>query len=211
MLMSPQRCNTASAAWSRATRATFAWLGVAAACCAVGCSDETKTAPAPRTTGTASGASTSTIPATAAVASLHVTRMAKTDTVVIAGEAGDVTERSTYTAYAVDGHIARIDEVSAPGSETKFVRAYVLDARERLAHMTEDKSQMVSNTNASPSEQHVNSVVDLDSSIVRKSTKRVDGVEKPMQPWDLDNVRRHAALLVTLARPGIAKPVAPEP
>jgi hypothetical protein len=51
----------------------------------------------------------------------------------------------------------------------------------------------------------------MDSTAVIKSAKRVDGVEKPMQSWDVDNVRRHADLLVTLARPGIAKPIAPRP
>ncbi len=142
---------------------------------------------------------------------MQVSRASGSDTILIAGSATDVADRSTFTAYAIDGRIARIDEISVSGSEVKFTRAFTFDARERLAHLTEDKSQTVSNTNASPSAQHVLVVLDLDSTVTVNSSKRVDGVEKPLQAWDIDNARRHAELLVVLARPGIAKPIAPRP
>jgi hypothetical protein len=164
-----------------------------------------------RTTGADSVAVTKAAANAAAAASLHVTRVGATDTIQIVGTASDVTETSHFDAYAIDGGIVRIEEQAVPESEVKFSRVFTYDKRERLSHMTEDKWQMVSNTNASPSQQHVTAVLNMDSTAVIKSAKRVDGVEKPMQSWDVDNVRRHADLLVTLARPGIAKPIAPRP
>jgi|GEM_PF-7115867 len=189
------------------TKAQFIFV-VACTLSALACrSDETKTVPAVRTTGAVG----TPVNASAASSSLQVSRAGASDTIMIAGSATDVGDRSTFTAFAIDGRIARIDEQSASGNEVKVTRAFTFDARERLAHMSEDKSQMMSNTNASPSEQQVHAVVDLDSTAVIKSSKRVDGVEKPMQSWDVDNARRHAQLLVALARPGIAKPIAPRP
>ena len=136
-------------------------------------------------------------------ASLRVSTLPGSDTIAIAGTATDAADHSAFTAYAIGGQVVRIDETSAAGTDDRYARSYAFDERGRLVHMSEDKSMLVSNSNASPTPMHVNLSLDWADGVATRSSKRVDGAERAVQPWDIDNAKRHADLLVSLARPGL--------
>jgi len=181
----------------------------------VGCSN----APPPRPADslrTAGQADAVLHPSTAASASsaLRIATLNATDTTEIGGEWRSALEASSWTAFAIGGRIVRLQETSRDTSTAPFVRQFHFDGYERLAHYVEDRSQLAAESNASPRMMRVHTEVEwpekapanTPASASSIATRQVDGVARPVQPWDIDNILRHADQLLSLARPGVPRP-----
>ncbi len=182
-------------------RGLFAALFASAALAACGGKD-LPAADTLRTTGAAS-------PSADATTGLRVRSAPGSDTVLIEGVWSDAAERSNWTAAAIRGFIVRIEERAPVGGDDSFTRHFAFDSTGQLVHADDVRSQMVANPSASPSLMHVESTIAFRAGEVVRANKTVDGVPEPVQQWDIENVQRHAAALLALARPGIPSAGAP--
>jgi len=139
------------------------------------------------------------------MAKLRVEKSPIGDTLLIAGDLNDASDRSSFTAYASAQRIARIVEQSAPGSEASASREWLYDSNQQLASVSDEKSQLASNGNASPTMMRVKTNIELRGTEIIRATRTVDGVSRTLQPWDIDNYRRHSDALLSLARQGLSR------
>lgn len=101
---------------------------------------------------------------------------------------------------AVGRIVVLVEETAPPDSEPSLRRTFNFDSSGTLTRAAELKSQLVSNGNASPSMLQAKTELEFLGNGTVRSRRRVNGVEKPVQPWDVDNLQRHADVLLELAR-----------
>jgi hypothetical protein len=111
---------------------------------------------------------------------------------------------STWHAILDGPRLTQIDEIALYTDSTRAMRQLRFDALGALTGAREERSQKVYGNTAAPDT--VNTLIELElqgDSLVR-SAKRVNGVDRLLQPYEIDNIRAHAAELVKIARAGTA-------
>lgn len=111
---------------------------------------------------------------------------------------------STWRAMLDGPRVTQIDEIALYTDSTRAMRQFRFDTTGALASVREERSQKVYGNTAAPDT--VNTLIELElqvDSLVR-SAKRVNGVDRLLQPYEVDNLRAHAAELLKIARAGTA-------
>ena len=109
---------------------------------------------------------------------------------------------STWRAILDGPRVTQIDEIALYTDSTRAMRQFRFAVTGELATVREERSQKVYGNKATPDT--VNTLIELEwqrDSLVR-SGKRVDGVDRLLQPYEVDNIRAHAAELLKIARAG---------
>lgn len=142
-------------------------------------------------------------PTTASPSSVTVKKSPTSDTLEISGEWSEAGDGTIWTAFAIQGRVSRIEENWLPSGDPNSKRMMIYDATGHIVRYTEERQQMVANPSSSPSMLHMLMSIDFAAAGGARTNKVVDGVERPVQSWDIDNARRHADELLALARQGI--------
>lgn len=110
--------------------------------------------------------------------------------------------RSTWHAILDGPRVSQIDEVALYTDSTRAMRQFRFDASGALASVREERSQTVHGNAATPDT--VNTIIELEWQLdsLARSAKRVNGIGKLLQPYEVDNIRSHAAELLRTARAG---------
>ena len=161
------------------TRSTFLFIGARAGAFAgvlaiaiTACGDK-QPAPAADSTGATSTAST-------------------TDTVKVQGVWSDsVTAKSQYVAEYVNGKLVVIEEQMLLADSTTSTRAYFYSTEYALTRLVEDRALTAASSNSTPTTLRSIMNIFLTGNTVDSATKRVDAVAKTVQPYEIDNMRRH--------------------
>lgn len=140
-------------------------------------------------------------PATAS--KVTIKKSPTSDTLEISGEWADAGDGTIWTAFAIQGRISRIEENWLPSGDPNSRRAMIYDAAGHIVRFSEERHQMVTNPSSSPTMLNAVMTIDFAAAGGARTNKVVDGVERPVQPWDIDNARRHAGDLLALARQGL--------
>lgn len=109
---------------------------------------------------------------------------------------------STWRAILDGPRVTQIDEIALYTDSTRAMRQFRFDSAGALAWVREERSQKVYGNRATPDS--VNTLIELEwqvDSLVR-SAKRVNGDNRLLQPYEVDNLRAHAAELLKIARVG---------
>ncbi len=141
--------------------------------------------------------------ATAAPSAVTVKKSPTSDTLEISGEWAEAGDGTIWTAFAIQGHVSRIEENWLPSGDPNSKRTMIYDAVGHIVRYREERQQLVANSSASPSMLRMMMSIDFAATGGARTNKVVDGVERPVQSWDIDNARRHADELLALARQGL--------
>jgi len=144
--------------------------------------------------------------ATGAPSTVSVKKSPTSDTLEISGEWAGASDGTIWTAFAIQGRVSRIEENWLPSGEPNSRRTMLYDAAGHIVRYFEERQTMVANSSSSPSLMHVMMSIDFAAAGGARTNKVVDGVERPVQSWDIDNARRHAEELLALARQGLSIP-----
>lgn len=114
----------------------------------------------------------------------------------------DADERSTWTAQLDGPRITQIDEISLFTDSARSVRRFRFDSAGHLVTLREERSQLVFGERAMPDT--VLTLIELEwvQDSLARSAKRVNGVDRLLQPFEVDNFRAHADELLRLVRAG---------
>ena len=109
---------------------------------------------------------------------------------------------STWRAILDGPRITQIDEVALHTDSTRAMRQFQFDSAQSLRTVREERSQVVYGARAVPDT--VNTIIELEwqADSLARSAKRVNGVDTLLQPYEVDNIRTHAAELLRVARAG---------
>jgi hypothetical protein len=164
------------------TRSKFlcvAALACAAALAATACAD-TKTPVADSTAATA--AATAAAPATAS----------RGDTVKVQGLWSDsVTAESAYLAEYVDGKLVVIEEQMMLADGTRSSRAYFYNAEYAPTRFFEHRALTAASGNSTPKVLHSLLNIYVSGYKIDSAVKRVDFEAKTVQPYEIENMRKH--------------------
>jgi hypothetical protein len=110
--------------------------------------------------------------------------------------------RSTWRAVLDGPQVTQLDEVALFTDSTRAMRQFRFDSTGALASAREERSQTVYGNRATPDT--VNTIIELEwqADSLARSAKRVNGVDRLLQPYEVDNIRAHAAELLRTARAG---------
>ena len=111
---------------------------------------------------------------------------------------------STWRAVLDGPRVTQIEETALYTDSTRATRQFRFDTTGALAWVREERSQNVYGNTATPDT--VNTLIELElevDSLIR-SAKRVNGADRLLQPYEVDNLRAHAAELLKIARAGRA-------
>ena len=115
-----------------------------------------------------------------------------TDTVKRQGRWSDsITAESDYTAVYVSGELVVIEEQMVFPDGTRSSRTYFYDRRAAPTRVVEERSLMTAAGNSSPTTMRVRLDVYFTGDRVDSSGKTVDNVAKTVQPYEIENLRRH--------------------
>jgi hypothetical protein len=114
----------------------------------------------------------------------------------------DADERSTWRATLDGPRITRIDEVSTFTDSAQSTRQFGFDSTEQLTTFREERRQLIYGATAAPDT--VQTLIELEwqQDSLARSAKRVDGADRLLQPFEIDNFRAHAAELLRVVRAG---------
>ncbi len=141
--------------------------------------------------------------ATAGSSRVSVKKSPTSDTLEIGGEWAEAGDATIWTGYAIHGHVSRIEENWLPSGDPNSKRVLLYDTAGHLVRLAEERHQMVSNPSASPTMLNMIMTIEFRGAGVVRTNKVVDGIERTVQPWDIENAVRHAEQLVALARQGL--------
>ena len=112
--------------------------------------------------------------------------------------------RSTWRAILDGPRVTQIDEIALYTDSTRAMRQFQFDSTSSLRTVREERSQVVYGARAIPDT--VNTIIELEWQVdsLARSAKRVNGVDRLLQPYEVDNIRAHAAELRRIARAGSA-------
>jgi hypothetical protein len=148
-------------------------LACAAALVAAACTDQ-------KAPGADSTAAAITVPASAA------------DTVKVQGRWSDsVTATSDYQAEYVNGKLVVIEEQMLFTDSTTSNRAYFYNAEYAPTRLFDHRALKAASGNSTPTMLHAFLNVYLSGYKVDSAIKTVDLAAKPVQPYDIDNLRKH--------------------
>ncbi len=114
----------------------------------------------------------------------------------------DADERSTWQAILDGPHILQIDEVSVFTDSARSTRQFRFDSSGALLTLHEEREQVLFGDRATPDS--VRTIIELEweQDSLARSAKRVNGVDRLLQPFEVDNFRAHAVELQRLVRAG---------
>jgi hypothetical protein len=114
----------------------------------------------------------------------------------------DADERSTWRATLDGPRITDITEVSTFTDSAQSTRQFRFDSTERLTTFREERRQLIFGATAAPDT--VETIIELEwqQDSLARSAKRVDGADRLLQPFEIDNFRAHAAELLRVVRAG---------
>lgn len=116
-------------------------------------------------------------------------------------------ERSTWNVErALDGF--SIHEQAQFGTDGRAERTFEFDANRTPTRANERRTQTVANTDRSPEPLVSELTVDFTQTPVF-TRKTVGGATKQVQPYETENLKRHALALASLARLGVLPPASP--
>ncbi|MBL0938253.1 MAG: hypothetical protein IBJ03_05135 [Gemmatimonadaceae bacterium] len=105
----------------------------------------------------------------------------------------DGDEQIAWSSDIVDGNITEITEQVTFGTDGRAERVLRFTPSGSLTEFRETRTQTVQNSAQSPSTMRVELQVTFAGDTVVSQSKTVDGAPSTVQPYDLDNIRRHAA------------------
>ena len=115
-----------------------------------------------------------------------------TDTVKRHGRWSDsVTAESDYTAAYVSGELVVIEEQMVFPDGTRSARTYFYDRRSAPTRVVEERTLTAASGNSSPTTMRARLDVYFTGDRVDSSGKTVDHVAKTVQPYEIENLRRH--------------------
>ncbi len=117
---------------------------------------------------------------------------APTDTLTLDGLWSDsVTAQSAYTAKYVNGTLVVIEEQMLLADSTTSSRSYFYDADFAPTRLVEHRALMAASGNSTP--KMLRSILNIYLSGYRidSAVKQVDLTAKTVQPYDIDNMRKH--------------------
>lgn len=153
------------------TRSNFLLVGALAG--ALTACGETKSAPAADSTAASSTAST-------------------IDTVKVQGIWSDsVTAESGYLAEYVNGKLVVIEEQMMLADRTRSERTYFYSADFKPTRLFEHRALTAASSNSTPKTLHSLMNIYLTGDKVDSATKQVDFVKKTVQPYEIENMRKH--------------------
>jgi len=115
-----------------------------------------------------------------------------TDTLRRQGRWSDsVTAESDYTAAYVSGELVLIDEQMVFPDGTRSSRTYFYDRRAAPTRVVEERTLVAASGNSSPTTMRARLDVYFTGDRVDSSGKTVDNVAKTVQPYEIENLRRH--------------------
>ncbi len=115
-------------------------------------------------------------------------------------------EKSTWTATRDDANTWRIDEAAQFGEDGRAARRFLFDSMGTLRTASDEKQQTAQRGNASPGLMRSVLQVDFTGDSATHVSKQVDGTERQVQAFEIENARRHAHQLWTLARQSASRP-----
>lgn len=124
-----------------------------------------------------------------AAADSSAVAMAAADT----GAWQDGDEQIAWSSNIVDGQITEITEQVTFGTDGRAERTLRFTADGALTAFREIRTQTVQQSAQSPTTMRVELDVTFAGDSVLSQTKTVDGAPATVQPWDIENIRRHAA------------------
>lgn len=124
----------------------------------------------------------------------------------VSGTWSDADERSTWTATHAVANALRIDETATFGADAHASRMFLFDSAGHLISMSDNREQTVQSGNSSPTILRSMLVIEFANDSATRTNKQVDGAERPVQKYEIDNARRHAQQLLTLARQAVPRP-----
>ncbi len=122
------------------------------------------------------------------------------------GTWSEADEKSTWIATPAVANALRIDESATFGADSRALRMFLFDSAGHLISMSDNREQTVQSGNSSPSALHSMLVIEFTNDSATRTTKQVGGAERPVQPYEIDNARRHAKQLLILARQAAPRP-----
>ena len=102
-----------------------------------------------------------------------------------------VTGESGYVAKYVNDTLAVIEEQMTFTDGMRSSRAYYYDDRVALTRIVEERRLMAASGNSTPTMLHALLNVYLSGYRIDSATKTVDLDAKPVQPYDIENLRQH--------------------
>ena len=115
-----------------------------------------------------------------------------TDTVKVQGVWSDsVTAQSAYTAHYVNGKLVVIEEQMLLADSTTSSRTYFYNTEFAPTRLTEHRALMAASGNSTPTMLHATLNIYLSGYRIDSATKRVDVTDKNVQPYEIDNLRKH--------------------
>ncbi len=130
------------------------------------------------------------------------TASAVIDAKPISGTWGEADEKSTWTATHIVADALRIDETATFGADSRASRMFLFDSAGHLISMSDNREQTVQSGNSTPMALRSMLVIEFVNDSATRTSKQVDGAERPVQQYEIDNARRHAQQLLILARRG---------
>ena len=115
-----------------------------------------------------------------------------TDTVKVQGLWSDsVTAESGYLAEYVNGKLVVIEEQMLLADSTTSTRAYFYDSTYAPTRLFEHRALKAASGNSTPTMLHSLLNVYLSGYKIDSATKTVDLTAKPVQPYEIENLRKH--------------------
>lgn len=111
-------------------------------------------------------------------------------------------QRSTWRALLDGPRIKQIDEVALFTDNARAMRQFGFAADGSLMMAREERVQTVFGNAATPDTIHTIIELEWIADSLTRSAKRVNGTDKLLQPFEVDNIRQHADELARTARAG---------
>ncbi|QJR34018.1 hypothetical protein [Gemmatimonas groenlandica] len=115
-----------------------------------------------------------------------------TDTMKVQGIWSDsVTAESGYLAEYVNGKLVVIEEQMLLADRTRSERAYFYSADFKPTRLFEHRALTAASSNSTPKTLHSLMNIYLTGDKVDSAAKQVDFVKKTVQPYEIENMRKH--------------------
>ncbi len=114
--------------------------------------------------------------------------------------------RSTWHAILRGPQVVQLDEVALSTDSSRAMRQIQFDATERLSAVREERVLVVRGQTAIPDTIRTVITVGWDGDQITRQEKQVNGATRPLQPYELDNLRRHVGELLVQVRAGTPTP-----
>ncbi len=110
--------------------------------------------------------------------------------------------RSTWHAILSGPHVVQLDEVALATDSSRAMRQIQLDTTGRLTAVREERLLVVRGQAVVPDTVRTVIALAWQGDSLAQRDKQVNGAARPLQPYELDNLRRHVDELLVLVRTG---------